>query len=147
VSAAEALCQCCGNPGGQCRRCGAMHNPAIEDGKCIACNNLDPILAGLAKAGLDVRGDAPARPLHEAQAMKVPEAVRKATGPSTPSGGPLAYERRLVEGEIGRALNRRYAIKLDRLDLESLRELRRLIRDLVDDGHSRERRAQQPWRK
>ena len=57
--------------------------------------------------------------------------------------------RRLVEwlaAEIARATGRRYGIKLEALDDESLRELQRLLRDL---DHEKQRAVQQarlqPW--
>jgi hypothetical protein len=60
-------------------------------------------------------------------------------------------KRRLVEwlvAEITRTTGRRYAIKLDALDDESLRELERLLRDL---DHEKQMAAQQarlqPWRR
>lgn len=59
--------------------------------------------------------------------------------------------RRLVEwlvAEITRATGRRYSIKLDELDDESLRELQRLLRDL---DHEKQMAVQQPrlqpWRR
>ena len=59
--------------------------------------------------------------------------------------------RRLVEGvvaETTRATGRRYAIKLEALDDESLREVQRLLRDL---GHKKQMAVQQarlqPWRR
>jgi len=53
--------------------------------------------------------------------------------------------RRLVEwltAEITRATGRRYSIKLDTLDDESLRELQRLLRDL---DHEKQMAVQQAW--
>lgn len=59
--------------------------------------------------------------------------------------------RRLVErlvAEITHATGRRYRIKLDTLDDESLRELQRLLRDL---DHEKQMAVQQvrlqPWRR
>lgn len=59
-------------------------------------------------------------------------------------------KRRLVEGlraEIQRATGRRYRIDLDALDQESLRELRRLLRDLEDERRRAVQQARMtPWR-
>jgi hypothetical protein len=58
--------------------------------------------------------------------------------------------RRLVEwltAEITRATGRRYAIKLEALDDESLRELQRLLRDLDAEHRMAVQRARLcPWR-
>jgi hypothetical protein len=54
----------------------------------------------------------------------------------------------IVNGEIGRATNRRYRINLDALDDESLRELQRLLRDLDYEKRTAASRAQtMPWRR
>jgi hypothetical protein len=59
--------------------------------------------------------------------------------------------RRLVEwltAEISRATGRRYGIKLDALDEESLRELQRLVRDLDHEKQMAVQQARlQPWRR
>ena len=59
--------------------------------------------------------------------------------------------RRLVEwvvAEITRASGRRYAIKLEALDDESLRELQRLLRDLDHEKQMAVLQARfQPWRR
>lgn len=59
--------------------------------------------------------------------------------------------RRLVEwltAEITRATGRRYGIKLDALDDESLRELQRLVRDLDHEKQMAVQQARlQPWRR
>ena len=60
-------------------------------------------------------------------------------------------KRRLVEwltAEITRATGRRYAIKLEALDDESLRELQRLLRDLDHEKQAAVQQARlQPWRR
>lgn len=60
-------------------------------------------------------------------------------------------ERRPVEwltAEISRATGRRYRIKLDALDDESLRELQRLLRDLDHEKQMAVQQARlQPWRR
>lgn len=54
---------------------------------------------------------------------------------------------RQVEGAAARAAGRRYQIDLAALDMNSLRELARLLRDLEQDKDSAVRRARtQPWR-
>ena len=59
-------------------------------------------------------------------------------------------KRRLVDGlraEIQRATGRRYQVDLDALDQESLRELRRLLRDLEDERRRAVQQARMtPWR-
>lgn len=65
---------------------------------------------------------------------------------------PKDYQRRrLVEWlstEITRATGRRYGIKLDTLDDESLRELERLLRDLDHEKQMAVQQARlQPWRR
>ncbi len=59
--------------------------------------------------------------------------------------------RRLVEwltAEITRATGRRYGIKLDAVDDESLRELQRLLRDLDHEKQMAVQHARlQPWRR
>ena len=59
-------------------------------------------------------------------------------------------KRRLVDGlraEIQRATGRRYRIDLEALDQESLRELRRLLRDLEDERRRSVQQARMtPWR-
>jgi hypothetical protein len=59
--------------------------------------------------------------------------------------------RRLVEwsvAEITRATGRRYSIKLEALDDESLRELQRLLRDLDHEKQMAVQQARlQPWRR
>ncbi len=62
------------------------------------------------------------------------------------------YERhRLVEclrAELARATGRCYQIALDQLDSESLRELRRLLRDLDHERQAAVRDARlYPWRR
>ncbi|MCC6666031.1 MAG: hypothetical protein IT375_19905 [Polyangiaceae bacterium] len=64
---------------------------------------------------------------------------------------PAEHEkRRLVEwlrAELARATGRRYRIHLDPLDLESLRELQRLLRDLDHEKQAAVNRARlTPWR-
>jgi len=54
---------------------------------------------------------------------------------------------REVDGAIQRATGRRYRIKLDGMDVESLRELIRLLKDLEHDKMMAVRRARrEPWR-
>ncbi|HHH30182.1 MAG TPA: hypothetical protein ENK57_17830 [Polyangiaceae bacterium] len=59
-------------------------------------------------------------------------------------------KRRLVEwlrAEMTRQAGRRYLIDLDSLDLESLRELQRLLRDLDAERRAAVQRARlTPWR-
>jgi hypothetical protein len=59
-------------------------------------------------------------------------------------------KRRLVDGlraEIQRATGRRYRIDLEALAQESLRELRRLLRDLEDERRRAVQQARMtPWR-
>ena len=59
-------------------------------------------------------------------------------------------KRRLVDGlraEIQRATGRRYRIDLEALDQDSLRELRRLLRDLEDERRRAVQQARMtPWR-
>ena len=59
--------------------------------------------------------------------------------------------RRLVEwlvAEITRTTGRRYSIKLEALDDESLRELQRLLRDLDHEKQTAVQQARpQPWRR
>lgn len=59
--------------------------------------------------------------------------------------------RRLVEwlvAEITRTTGRRYSIKLEALDDESLRELQRLLRDLNHEKQMAVQQARlQPWRR
>lgn len=51
----EILCQCCGNPGGRCARCGALHNPLGEDMRCEACPPLVPTpIRYLCRRGCDL---------------------------------------------------------------------------------------------
>jgi len=58
--------------------------------------------------------------------------------------------RRLVEwlrAEVARATGRRYRIDLDALDVESVRELLRLLRDLDSERRMAVQRARlTPWR-
>ena len=58
-------------------------------------------------------------------------------------------KRRLVEwlqAELARATGRRYRIDLDALDVESLRELQRLLRDLDHEKQAAVNRARlMPW--
>lgn len=60
-------------------------------------------------------------------------------------------KRRLVEwlvAEITRTTGRRYSIKLEALDDESLRELQRLLRDLDHEKQMAVQQARlQPWRR
>jgi hypothetical protein len=60
-------------------------------------------------------------------------------------------KRRLVEwlvAEITRTTGRRYSIKLEALDDESLRELQRLLRDLDNAKQMAVQQARlQPWRR
>jgi hypothetical protein len=60
-------------------------------------------------------------------------------------------KRRLIEwlwAEMARATGRRYQIDFDALDVQSLRELVRLIRDLDHDKQSAVNRARMmPWRR
>ena len=44
----EATCDCCGNPGGECPYCGAMHSPAIANG-CESCKDDERNLLDLIK--------------------------------------------------------------------------------------------------
>jgi hypothetical protein len=65
---------------------------------------------------------------------------------------PGDYQRRrlveLVVAEITRASGRGYAIKLEALDDESLRELQRLLRDLDHEKQMAVQQARlQPWRR
>ena len=59
-------------------------------------------------------------------------------------------KRRLTGGlraEIQRATGRRYRIDLEALDLDSLRELRRLLQDLEDERRRAVQQARMtPWR-
>ena len=59
--------------------------------------------------------------------------------------------RRLVEwltAEITRATGRRYAVKFEALDDESLREFQRLLRDLNHEQQMAVQQARlQPWRR
>ena len=59
-------------------------------------------------------------------------------------------KRRLVDGlraVIQRATGRRYRIDLEALDPESLRDLRRLLRDLEDERRRAVQQARMmPWR-
>ena len=59
--------------------------------------------------------------------------------------------RRLVEwlvAEITSTIGRRYSIKLEALDDESLRELQRLLRDLDHEKRMAVQQARlQPWRR
>jgi DNA-directed RNA polymerase subunit F len=59
-------------------------------------------------------------------------------------------KRRLTEGlraEKARATGRRHAIKFETLDVESLRELVRLVRDLEHEKQAAVKRARMmPWR-
>jgi len=62
------------------------------------------------------------------------------------------YQRRRrgewLTAEITRTTGRRYAIKLDALDDESLRELQRLLRDLDHEKQMAVQQARlQPWRR
>jgi hypothetical protein len=64
---------------------------------------------------------------------------------------PAEHEkRRLVEwlrAELARATGRQYRIDLDGLDLKSLRELQRLLRDLDHEKQAAVNRARMmPWR-
>lgn len=60
-------------------------------------------------------------------------------------------KRRLIEwlrAETARATGRRYQIDLDALDVQSLRELVRLVRDLEHEKHAAVNRARMtPWRR
>lgn len=60
-------------------------------------------------------------------------------------------KRRLIEclrAETARATGRRYQIDFDALDVQSLRELVRLIRDLEHDKQAAVNRARlMPWRR
>jgi hypothetical protein len=59
-----------------------------------------------------------------------------------------AWEARRVCAEMERMTGRSYRMKLEALDAESLRELRRFVRDAEEESRARARRAQlQPWRK
>ena len=59
-------------------------------------------------------------------------------------------KRRLVEwlrAEINRQAGRRYQVDLEALDIKSLRELQRLLRDLDDEKRMAAQRARiYPWR-
>lgn len=59
-------------------------------------------------------------------------------------------KRRLVEwlrAELARATGRRYRIDLDALDIESLRELHRVLHDLDHEKQTAVNRARiMPWR-
>ena len=59
-------------------------------------------------------------------------------------------KRRLVDwlrAEINRQAGRRYLIDLESLDIKSLRELQRLLRDLDDEKRMAAQRARiYPWR-
>jgi hypothetical protein len=59
-------------------------------------------------------------------------------------------KRRLIEwlrAETARATGRRHAIKFETLDVESLRELVRLVRDLEHEKQAAVNRARMtPWR-
>jgi hypothetical protein len=51
-----------------------------------------------------------------------------------------------IRGEIGRQTGRQYQIDLDALDIDSLRELLRLLRDLDNEKTAAVKRAQSnPW--
>jgi hypothetical protein len=55
---------------------------------------------------------------------------------------------RVIEGKIWRALGRHYQIHFDLLDVRSLGELARLLRDLETEQLNAARRAQlHPWRR
>ena len=60
-------------------------------------------------------------------------------------------KRRLIKwlrDETARATGRRYQINFDALDVQSLRELVRLIRDLDHEKHAAVNRARMmPWRR
>jgi len=60
-------------------------------------------------------------------------------------------KRRLIEwlrAETARVTGRRYQVDLDALDVQSLRELVRLIRDLDHEKQSAVKRARMmPWRR
>lgn len=60
-------------------------------------------------------------------------------------------KRRLIEwlrAETARATGRRYQIDFDALDVQSLRELVRLVRDLEHEKHAAVNRARMtPWRR
>jgi hypothetical protein len=54
---------------------------------------------------------------------------------------------RWLEAEMATTIGRRYQIKLDLLDLESLRELQRLVRDIIEEKEHVARQARlQPWK-
>lgn len=59
-------------------------------------------------------------------------------------------KQRLVEwlrAEVARTTGRRYRLDLDALDIESLRELQRLLRDLDHEKQAAVNRARlMPWR-
>jgi hypothetical protein len=55
---------------------------------------------------------------------------------------------RALEAEIAQASGRRYRIQLDQLDLQSLREMHRLLRDLDSEKRNAANRARMmPWRR
>ena len=80
------------------------------------------------------------------QNMPAPSgALMKAVRKLTSSAGSLAAT---VLAQIGRGTGRRYEIKLELLDANSLRELQRLLRDLDDEKRAAARKAQlTPWRR
>jgi hypothetical protein len=53
---------------------------------------------------------------------------------------------REIEGEIARATHRRYVINLELLDVTSLREFERLLRDLTIEKKSRRPARLTPFR-
>jgi hypothetical protein len=53
---------------------------------------------------------------------------------------------REIEGEIARATHRRYVINLELLDVTSLREFERLLRDLTTEKKSRRPARLTPFR-
>jgi hypothetical protein len=61
---------------------------------------------------------------------------------------PVSREAQEVEGAVIRATHRRYRIKYDALDPESLREFKRMLRDLEYEKMAAVNNARrQPWRR
>ena len=78
-------------------------------------------------------------------------AVAVSTEPAAVPSAPVDYERRRLVRQVEDTLartGRMYKIALDKLDVQSLRELVRLLRDLDQDRDAAVRRARmEPWRR
>jgi hypothetical protein len=72
------------------------------------------------------------------------------TRPDQPANPHVEHERRQIirwlEATTATTIGRRYRIDFEALDVQSLRELQRLVRDLVEEKDEAARKARMPWK-